>query len=57
MTTSKIKKAPPKKSVAKNSLVKNINAKKKAGTANPKSKSTVTKKEYKDMEKNWGNKK
>lgn len=57
MATSKIKKTIPKKSVAKNSLVKNINAKKKAGTANPKSKSTVSKKEYKDMETNLDNKK
>lgn len=56
MATSKIKKTTPEKSVEKNSLVKNINAKKKAGTANSKSKSTVSKKEYKDMENNWGKK-
>jgi hypothetical protein len=40
----------------KNSLVNNINAKKKKGTAKPKQKSTVSKKSYKDMENNWGKK-
>lgn len=49
MATSKTKKAAPK-----NSLVANINAKKKAGTSKTKSKSTVSKKAYKDMENNWG---
>lgn len=53
MATSKAKKAPPKKA-EKNSLVKNINAKKKAGTSKPKSKSTVSKENYKDMEDGWG---
>lgn len=53
MATSKPKKAAPKKSTAKNSLVKNINAKKKAGTSRPKGKSTVSDKDYKDMENNW----
>lgn len=48
------KKAAPKKKDEKNSLVKNINAKKKAGTSKPKSKSTVSKKDYKDLENNWG---
>lgn len=38
----------------KNSLANNINAKKKAGTAKSKKKSTVSKKAYKDMENNWG---
>ena len=38
----------------KNSLVNNINKKKKSGTSKPKSKSTVTKKAYSDMKKNWG---
>lgn len=37
----------------KNSLVNNINKKKKSGTSKPKSKSTVTKKAYSDMKKNW----
>ena len=54
MATSKAKKAAPKKSATKNSLVANINAKKKAGTSKPKSKSTVSKKAYDDMENNWG---
>ena len=48
------KKAAPKKKAEKNSLVRNINAKKKAGTSKSKSKSTVSKKDYKDLEKNWG---
>ena len=37
----------------KNSLVNNINKKKKAGTSKPKSKSTITKKAYSDMKNNW----
>jgi hypothetical protein len=37
----------------KNSLVNNINAKKKAGTSKPKSKSTVSKEEYSKMKKGW----
>ena len=48
------KKAAPKKGSEKNSLVKNINAKKKAGTSNSKKKSTVSKEAYKNMEDNWG---
>ena len=55
MATSN-KKAAPKKKEEKNSLVKNINAKKKAGTSKPKSKTSVSKKDYKDMEDNWGKK-
>jgi hypothetical protein len=54
-------KAAPKKSAVKknklgvkNSLVNNINAKKKKGTSKPKKKSTVSKKAYKNMENNWG---
>jgi hypothetical protein len=58
------KKAAPKKAAkkssgktnklgVKNSLVNNINAKKKKGTSRPKSKSTVSKKSYKKMEDNW----
>ena len=38
----------------KNSLVNNINKKKNSGTSKPKSKSTVSKKAYSDMKKNWG---
>ena len=56
MATSS-KKAAPKKKDEKNSLVKNINAKKKAGTSKPKSKSTVSKEDYNKMEDNWGKKK
>jgi len=37
----------------KNSLVNNINAKKKAGTSKPKSKSTVDPKQYNKMKKGW----
>lgn len=59
-----IKKASPKKGTAqknkngvKNSLVNNINAKKKKGTSKPRSKSTVSKEAYNDMENNWDKKK
>ena len=38
----------------KNSLVNNINAKKKKGTSKAKKKSSVSKKAYKDMQNNWG---
>lgn len=41
----------------KNSLVNNINARKKKGNSRSKSKSTVSKKSYKNMENNWGKKK
>jgi|TARA_R110000803_G_scaffold30710_1_gene69045 hypothetical protein len=37
----------------KNSLVANINKRKKAGTSRPKSKSTVSKKSYSAMKKGW----
>lgn len=37
----------------KNSLVNNINAKKKKGTSKPKEKSSVSKKSYDDMENKW----
>ena len=57
MATSTPKKAAAKKSTEKNSLVKNINAKKKAGTSKPKSRSAVEDKNYEDMENNWGKKK
>ena len=61
------KKAAPKKAAkksstktnklgVKNSLVNNINAKKKEGTSKPKKKSTVSKENYDDMEKDWGKK-
>ncbi len=56
------KKAAPKKKAAqktnklgvKNSLVNNINAKKKKGTSKDKKDSTVSKEDYKEMENNWG---
>lgn len=38
----------------KNSLVNNINARKEKGVSKPKSKSTVSKKAYTDMQNNWG---
>lgn len=38
----------------KNSLVNNINAKKKKGTSKSKKNSTVSKENYEDMENNWG---
>ncbi|GGM95597.1 hypothetical protein GCM10010967_31270 [Dyadobacter beijingensis] len=41
----------------KNSLVNNINARKKKGTARPKRKKTVSRKSYSAMQKNWGKKK
>jgi hypothetical protein len=51
-----IKKAAKKSAPQKNSLVKNINAKKKVGTSAPKSKSTVSKKAYKEMKNGWDKK-
>jgi len=57
------KKAASKKTTAKknklgvkNSLVNNINAKKKRGTSKPAKKSTVSKEAYDNMEANWGKK-
>ena len=46
-----------KKKSEKNSLVKNINAKKKAGTSKSKQKSTVSKKAFAAMKNNWADKK
>jgi len=37
------------------SLIKNMNARKKAGTSRPKKKSTVSPKAYKDMKAGWPN--
>lgn len=53
MKHSEDKKETPKKNTQKNSLVENINAKKKAGTSNPKSKSTVSDENYHDLQTNW----
>ncbi|MEP6748929.1 MAG: hypothetical protein ABJB86_14455 [Bacteroidota bacterium] len=52
---AKKRSAPVKNKLGvKNSLVNNINAKKKAGTSNSEKKSTVSKKSYQKMENNWG---
>ncbi|WP_192903874.1 hypothetical protein [Panacibacter ginsenosidivorans] len=40
----------------KNSLVNNINARKKKGISRSRKKSTISKKSYKKMEDNWGGK-
>ncbi|MBG9375607.1 hypothetical protein I5907_05140 [Panacibacter sp. DH6] len=40
----------------KNSLVNNINARKKKGVSRSRKKSTVSKKSYKKMQDNWGEK-
>ncbi len=50
------KKAGTKKNKlgVKNSLVNNINAKKKKGTARSAKKSTVSRQSYSDMQNNWG---
>ncbi|OYQ44364.1 hypothetical protein CHU92_02460 [Flavobacterium cyanobacteriorum] len=55
----KAKKSSSKKNKlgVKNSLVNNINARKKKGISRPKKKSTVSKKSYKDMKNKWGKKK
>jgi len=55
----KAKKGSTKKNKlgVKNSLVNNINARKKKGISRPKKKKTVSKKSYKKMKKNWGKKK
>jgi hypothetical protein len=47
---------PPKRKAAakKNSLVANINKRKKAGTSRTKKKSTVSDAAYKKMKKGWG---
>jgi len=43
--------------MAKNSLVGNINKRRKAGTSRPKSKSTISPKAYKEMQAGWPKKK
>lgn len=64
-----VKKTPAKKAVTKktaakknklgvkNSLVNNINARKKKSTSRPAKKGTVDKNSYEEMEHNWGKKK
>lgn len=54
-----VKKAPRskgKKGGQKNSLVANINARKKKGISRSKTKSTVDKKQYDKMKEGWGKK-
>ena len=53
MKDSENKKETPKKDAKKNSLVGNINAKKKAGTSKSKSESTVSDENFHDMKTNW----
>ena len=53
MKNSDNKKEEPKKDTKKNSLVNNINAKKKAGTSKSKSESTVSDENFQDMKTNW----
>ena len=53
MKTSDDKKVESKEETKKNSLVNNINAKKKAGTSKLKSESTVSDENYHDMKTNW----
>ena len=47
------KEETPKKDTKKNSLVNNINAKKKAGTSKSKNESTVSDENFHDMKTNW----
>lgn len=60
---SKLKKKAKKSSAkknklgVKNSLVNNINARRKKGISRSKKKSGVSKKSYKKMKNNWGRKK
>jgi hypothetical protein len=56
---AKAKKGSRKKNKlgVKNSLVNNINARKKKGKTRPKSKKTVSKKSYSAMKNKWGKKK
>jgi len=55
----KAKKGSAKKNKlgVKNSLVNNINARKRKGKSRPKKKGTVSKRSYKKMQNNWGKKK
>ncbi len=56
MTKMKKKKAKNKLGV-KNSLVNNINARKKRHKSRSKKKHTVSRKSYKEMQEHWGKKK
>jgi hypothetical protein len=55
MATSK--KGKTNKSGVKNSLVNNINARKEKDESRSKARSTISKKAYDEMKKNWGKKK
>jgi hypothetical protein len=58
-TSKKASKKTAKKATkkqAKNSLVGNINKRKKAGTSRSKAKSTISKKAYRDMQEGWPDK-
>lgn len=63
MTTTKKSAAKKKSSTGKNkngvknSLVNNINARKKRGKSRTKKRSTISKESYKEMEDNWDKKK
>jgi hypothetical protein len=54
MNKKKMGTAAKNKNGVKNSLVNNINARKKKGKSRPKKKSTVSKKAYGAMQNNWG---
>ena len=56
MVKAKKKGTKKNKLGVKNSLVNNINARKKKGISRSRKKSTVSKKSYKKMEDNWGEK-
>ena len=56
MATAKKKGTKKNKLGVKNSLVNNINARRKKGISRSRKKSTVSKKSYKKMEDNWGEK-
>lgn len=57
-TKAKSKRAKKRSSKQhKNSLVANINRRKRAGKSRPKSKSTISRKAYRDMQKGWPKKK
>ena len=56
-TTKKAARKTKRASKQKNSLVANVNRRKRAGKSRPKSKSTVSKKAYSDMQQGWPGKK
>ena len=56
-TSKKAARKTKRASKQKNSLVANINRRKRAGKSRPKSKSTVSKKAYSDMQQGWPGKK